>query len=265
MTRIRVGIGGWTFAPWRGVFYPAKLKHADELNYASRHVTSIEINGTFYGAQKPASFRKWRDETPDDFVFSVKGPRFATHRRDLSESASSIERFFASGVTELGDKLGPVLWQFPATTKFEPDNFSAFLALLPRSVDGRTIRHVLEARHPSFADPAFAALLKPHNVAAALIDDEATPLEPGSVPAPASADFIYARLKRADADCPTGSTAPALAAWRDQVGQWAAGKAAPSDCFVYFISGGKVRNPAAAMAFIELVDSAGAARRSAHA
>ncbi len=127
MTRILAGIGGWTFAPWRGTFYPKGLKQASELDYASRHVTSIEINGTFYGAQKPESFRKWRDETPDGFVFSVKGTRFATQRRDLAESASSLERFFASGVAELGDKLGPVLWQLPATTKFEEANIAAFV------------------------------------------------------------------------------------------------------------------------------------------
>jgi uncharacterized protein YecE (DUF72 family) len=258
MTRIRVGIGGWTFAPWRGVFYPAGLKHADELGYASRQLTSIEINGTFYGAQKPASFRRWRDETPDGFVFSVKGPRFATHRRDLAESAPSIERFFASGIVELGDKLGPVLWQFPATTKFEPDNIAAFLALLPHAIDGRTIRHVLEARHPSFADAGFARMLQPHNVAAALIDDASAPIEPGSSElgsseAPASADFIYARLKRADAECPTGYAPAALGAWRYRFCRRAEDDGTPRDCFVYFINGGKVRAPAAAMAFIAML------------
>ena len=128
MGQIRVGIGGWVFAPWRGTFYPKGLAQARELSFASRQVSSIEINGTFYGAQKPASFKRWHDETPDDFVFSVKGPRFATHRRALAESASSVERFLASGVGELGGKLGPILWQFPATTKYEAENFAAFLA-----------------------------------------------------------------------------------------------------------------------------------------
>src|ERR1700726_4734101 len=136
---IRVGIGGWVFKPWRGTFYPKDLPQARELEHASRAVTTIEINGTFYGAQKPASFRRWAAETPDDFVFSLKGPRFATHRGVLAEAGESIERFFGSGVTELADKLGPVLWQLPPTKAFEPADFAAFLALLPQSRDGRAI------------------------------------------------------------------------------------------------------------------------------
>ena len=155
MTTIRVGVGGWVFAPWRGTFYPPGLPQARELEYASRHLTAIEINGTFYGSQKPASFRRWRDETPDDFMFSLKGPRFATHRRDLREAGASIERFFTSGVLELGDKLGPVLWQFPGTKRFEPEDFGAFLKLLPPSIEGRSMRHVVEVSHASFAAPAF--------------------------------------------------------------------------------------------------------------
>src|SRR3712207_296263 len=138
---IRVGIGGWTFEPWRGPFYPAGLRQADELAYASRHVTSIEINGTFYRTQTPATFRKWADEVPDDFVFSLKGPRYATNRTRLAEAGPSIERFFTSGVTELGPKLGPVLWQFAPTKTFEEDDFGAFLELLPREADGIPIRH----------------------------------------------------------------------------------------------------------------------------
>src|SRR5258708_21302371 len=205
MSEIRIGIGGWVFAPWRGTFYPPGLTQSRELDYASRHVTSIEINGTFYGAQKPASFRRWRDETPDDFVFSVKGPRFATHRRALAESASSLERFFASGVGELGGKLGPILWQFPATAKYETENFAAFLALLPGNLAGRKLRHVLAARHDSFADPGFVALLRRHNVALALIDAEGqTAFDE------ATADFAYLRLKRAAEDAPTGYAAKGL-------------------------------------------------------
>jgi uncharacterized protein YecE (DUF72 family) len=247
---IRTGIGGWTFAPWRGVFYPVGLKQASELDYASRHVTSIEINGTFYGSQKPASFRRWHSETPDDFVFSVKGPRFVTHRRDLGDAGPSIARFFESGVLGLGDKLGPVLWQFMPTTKFDEANFSAFLALLPRAIDGRTIRHVFEARNESFADPAYAALLRRHNVALALIDGAGpkTEHEP-------TADFVYARLKSAAEDIPTGYAPDALATWAKRFGHWAAGDgdAAARDCFVYFINGAKIRAPAAAMAFLELL------------
>jgi len=242
MGDIRVGIGGWVFAPWRGSFYPPGLTQARELDYASRHVTSIEINGTFYGAQKPASFRRWRDETPDDFVFSVKGPRYATHRRALAESGSSIERFFDSGVLELGAKLGPVLWQFPATTKYDAENFGAFLDLLPRKREGRAIRHVHEARHESFADPGFSALLRRHGAAIALIDAENQPTfdEP-------TADFVYARLKRAAEDVPTGYKPKALGDWLSRARQWAKSR----DVFVYFINGAKIRAPSAAMALIE--------------
>src|SRR5437660_11481834 len=167
MGAIRVGIGGWVFAPWRGTFYPEGLTQARELSHASRHVTSIEINGTFYGSQKPSSFRRWRDETPDDFVFSVKGPRFATHRRVLAEAGASIERFFTSGVLELGAKLGPMLWQFPGTKRFEPEDFGAFLALLPASIEGGKLRHVVEVSHESFAAPAFIDLLRRHRTALA--------------------------------------------------------------------------------------------------
>ncbi len=247
MARILVGIGGWTFAPWRGTFYPPKHPQAKELEYASRHVTSIEVNGTFYGAQKPASFRKWRGETPDDFVFSLKGPRFATHRRDLSESKSSLDRFIDSGIGELGDKLGPLLWQFPATTKFEEANFTAFVELLPKEIDGRRLRHVLEVRHPCFADPKFVALLDKHGVALAQIDAESQPALPET-----SGDFVYARLKQAAEDIPTGYSEEALESWLKRFRGFAEGKT-PRDCFVYFINGAKVRAPHGAMAFIELL------------
>src|ERR1700691_4689632 len=147
---IHIGIGGWTYAPWRGPFYPDKLPQKRELEYASTQLTSIEVNGTYYGSQKPESFVKWRDETPDDFVFTVKGPRFATNRRILAEAGESIGRFFASGVLELGDKLGPINWQFAATKKFDREDFSRFLALLPKRAGDREIRHVVEVRHASF-------------------------------------------------------------------------------------------------------------------
>src|SRR6267154_1379693 len=144
MTAIRVGIGGWVFPPWRGVLYPPKLPQAKELAHASRQVTSIEINGTFYGSQKPASFRRWHEETPDDFVFSLKGPRFVTHRRALGEAGDSLKRFFDSGILELREKLGPLLWQFPPSTVFDAGNFTDFIELLPGKLDSRAIRHVLE-------------------------------------------------------------------------------------------------------------------------
>src|SRR5262245_7960394 len=157
---IRVGIGGWVFPEWRGEFYPKGLPQARELDYASRKLTSIEINGTFYRTQKPDSFRKWADETPDDFVFSLKGPQFATNRRVLAEAGESVERFFNSGVLELKSKLGPINWQFAGTKKFDAEDFGAFLKLLPKEVGGRAIRHAVEVRHESFRHPDFIALAR---------------------------------------------------------------------------------------------------------
>ncbi|MPT22513.1 MAG: DUF72 domain-containing protein, partial [Starkeya sp.] len=162
---IRIGVGGWTFEPWRGVFYPDGLTQKRELEYAASKLTAIEINGTYYGSQKPESFAKWHAETPEGFVFTLKGPRFTTNRRVLAEAAESIERFFNSGVTELKEKLGPVNWQFMATKKFDPDDFAAFLKLLPKRVDGRDIRHAVEVRHESFKSPDFVALAREHGVA----------------------------------------------------------------------------------------------------
>ena len=168
---IRVGVGGWTFPPWRGGFYPDDLPQKQELHYASRKLTSIEINGTYYGSQKPESFAKWHDETPEDFVFSVKGPRFTTNRRVLGEAAESIGRFFGSGVLELRDKLGPINWQFAPTKKFDAEDFEAFLKLLPKEIGGRAIRHVVEVRHESFRNPAFIALARAHEVAVVIAGD----------------------------------------------------------------------------------------------
>ena len=247
MAAIRVGIGGWVFAPWRGIFYPAGLPQARELHYASRALSSIEINGTFYGAQKPASFRKWHAETPDRFVFSVKGTRYATHRRDLRESRASIERFFTTGVLELGEKLGPILWQFPATTRFDAANFAAFLEILPHELERRPIRHVLEVQHPSFKTEEFTALLRQHQVAAALVDSEKHPLIEE-----VTADFVYARLRRTVPNEVTGYSPSALDTWAARFRQWAGG-AQGRDCFVYFINGAKERAPAAAQALIERV------------
>jgi uncharacterized protein YecE (DUF72 family) len=258
---IRVGIGGWTFAPWRGTFYPRGLPHSQELRHTAAHVTSIEINGTFYRTQSPASFRKWAAEVPDGFVFALKAPRFATHRKVLAEAGESIARFYDSGPLELGDKLGPVLWQFAPFTKFDPEDFGAFLALLPRELKGRALRHVVEARHPSFADPRLIELLRAKSVALAIVDSAKHP-----VIEDLTADFVYARLERAQTDEPTGYDKKALDRWTERFGTWAKGgepddatrlhakpapKAKARDCFVYFIAGAKERNPAAAMAMIE--------------
>ena len=260
---IRVGIGGGVFAPWRGEFYPKGLAQARELEYASRKLTSIEINGTFYSTQKPESFRKWAGETPDDFVFSLKGPRYATHRRVLAEAGESIERFLASGVLELRGKLGPILWQFHPAKHFEPDDFAAFRALLPRRVDGQPIRHVVEVRHESFVVPEFVGLLREFSVAVVLADSAKHPLI-----ADVTADFVYARLQRTSEKEKAGYSAPALDLWAQRAKRWAAGKApddlatiagappgaAGRDVFVYMISGAKVRAPAAAMALLERLE-----------
>jgi uncharacterized protein YecE (DUF72 family) len=255
---IRVGIGGWTFAPWRGAFYPANLKHADELSYASRQLTSIEINGTFYRTQSPASFAKWAADTPDDFVFSLKGGRAVTNRRDLSEAGESIQRFVNSGITELGPKLGPILWQFAAYKKFDAVELGAFLALLPAQVGGLPLRHVVEATHASFRDPAAIEVFRKFGVALALIDSGKEPPA-----ADTTADFVYARLKGGVDEEATCYPENEVERWAGRVRSLSAGSAAEGlpllagapdgrqrDCFVYFISGGKVRAPAGAQALI---------------
>lgn len=253
MTLIYVGIGGWNFAPWRGTFYPEGLAATKELAFASRAVTSIEINSTFYGSQKPESFRKWRDQSPDGFIFSVKGPRFTTNRRDLAGASESIERFLASGILELGDKLGPILWQFPPTRKFEPDTLRPFLAALPP-----TLRHVVEARHPSFADPAWVNLLREFGVAHAIVESEKH-----SMFADLTAPFVYARLELNALDALEGYDSSALDRWAARAQAWSRGETvddlphlrlpAPAlarPCFIYFISGDKVRAPDSARAML---------------
>ena len=256
---IRVGIGGWVFKPWRGTFYPKGLQQARELEHASRAVTTIEINGTFYGSQKPASFRRWAAETPDDFVFSLKGPRFTTHRGVLAEAGASIERFFGSGVLELKSKLGPVLWQLPPTKAFEPADFAAFLALLPQQLDGRLIRHAVEVRHASFCVPEFVALMRKFAVAIALVDSESH-----SLIADVTGDFVYARLQRTSEEIETGYAKADLATWAKRARAWeeggapsdlstlapAAGAKGKRDVFIYMISGAKARAPAAAQALL---------------
>jgi uncharacterized protein YecE (DUF72 family) len=243
---IRVGIGGWVFPPWRGAFYPAGLRQAEELAHASRHVTAIEINGTFYRIQTPASFRKWRDETPDDFMFSLKGPRFLTHRGELASAAPYMERFFASGLLDLGDKLGPILWQFAPTKQFDEGDLAAFLELLPRELGGRALRHVIEARHQSFDSPACIDLLREHGVALARVDDAHYPEF-----AEATADFLYLRLRRCAEAEPTGYKPDALDRWAERAKAWAA---EGRDVFLYFINGAKIRAPAAAQALIARLD-----------
>ena len=186
---IRIGVGGWTYEPWRGTFYPDKLPRKRELEYAASKLTSIEVNGTYYGSQKPETFARWRDETPDGFVFSLKAPRFATNRRVLADAGETIERFFTGGVMELKHKLGPINWQFMPTKKFDPADFEGFLRLLPKQVDGQTIRHVVEVRHDSFRSPDFIAMVREHGVAIVLAADSRYP-QIADITAP----FVYARI-----------------------------------------------------------------------
>jgi uncharacterized protein YecE (DUF72 family) len=239
--RIFVGIGGWNFAPWRDNFYPKGLKHSQELHFASRELTSVEINSTFYGLQKPATFRKWRDETPDEFVFSVKAPRFVMHRKRLAEGASSLQRFLGSGLLELGDKLGPINWQLEPTKPFDAQEIAAFLALLPPEAEGRPLRHALEARHPSFESEEFFALARAHGVAIVEAGDSDYPhLEARTAP------FSYLRIMGTKAGSPRGYAPAALTRWREH----AQDLARSGDVFLYFISGAKERNPHAARALI---------------
>ncbi|MFN0192234.1 MAG: DUF72 domain-containing protein [Aestuariivirga sp.] len=260
---IHIGVGGWTFEPWRGTFYPKGLVQSRELEFASRKLTSIEINGTYYGSQKPESFAKWHGETPEGFIFSVKGPRYATNRKVLAEAGPSIDKFFASGVTRLKEKLGPINWQFMATKKFDPDDFEKFLKLLPKSVDGFAIRHAVEVRHDSFRHPNFLALLREHGVAVITAADADYP-QIVDITAP----FVYVRIMGTQENEPAGYSDATLRSWAKRASQWAAGKVPDGlsavetkpavrpveDVFFYVISGFKERNPAAAMKLIEILD-----------
>jgi uncharacterized protein YecE (DUF72 family) len=260
--RIRIGIGGWTYEPWRGRFYPSDLTQKRELEYASRKLTSIEINGTFYGTQRATSFEKWHDETPEDFVFALKAPRFATHRRVLAEAGDSIERFFSSGVLALKNKLGPINWQFAPTKQFDAEDFDAFLQLLPKRIDARDIRHAVEVRHESFQHPEFISIAREHEVAVVIAGDSDYP-QIADVTAP----FVYARIMGTVETEPLGYSDRALTAWAERAKQWSAGsgpndlstveQAAPEhrrrDVYLYVISGYKASNPAASMALIERI------------
>jgi uncharacterized protein YecE (DUF72 family) len=259
---IRVGIGGWTYAPWRDNFYPAGLVQRRELEYASRQVSAIEINGTWYGAQKPATYAKWRDETPDGFVFSVKAPQRITMARDLADTGGQIDAFLG-GIVTLGDKLGPIVWQFDPHRKLEHDALTQFVALLPAELDGRQLRHVLDVRVHACVDNRLVELARKHRLATVFTDSSEHPSF-----ADVTADFVYARLMGTRSDIPTGYPDEALRRWADYPRTWASGgepgdlpriggpatDALPHrDVFVYFISGAKERNPAAAQALLRLL------------
>jgi uncharacterized protein YecE (DUF72 family) len=260
---IRAGMGGWTFEPWEGTFYPSDLPKKQQLHFASRQVPTIEVNGTYYRGQTPATFAKWAAEAPEGFVFAVKGNRFVTNKKVLGEAGESMAKFWATGVHELGERLGPIVWQFAPFKKFEPDDFEAFLKLLPGESGGVSLRHVLEVRHASFAVPEFVALARKYGAAICYAHHHDYP-EIADV----TADFVYSRLQKGEDDIPTAYKPKELDAWAKRAKAWAHGgqpddlpladpshkpEKTPRDVFVYFIHEGKIRAPHAAMAFMERV------------
>jgi uncharacterized protein YecE (DUF72 family) len=267
--RIRVGVGGWVYEPWRNDFYPPGLAQAQELAYLSARVSAIEINATFYRNQTAASFARWHDATPDGFVFSVKATRYATNRRVLAEAGEAIERFFASGLVELGPKLGPIVWQLAPTKTFDAADIEGFLRLLPDRLGALRLRHAIEVRHPSFRSVEYVELARRHGVATVFADSDDYPSFADS-----SADFVYARLMRCEASCTTGYPPEAIAAWAERARAWSTGAdpsgvtrltpalpaGAPRDVFLFFISGAKERAPAAAVALRAQIEGSSSAR-----
>ncbi len=260
---IRVGIGGWTYAPWRDNFYPKGLVQRRELEFASRQLTAIEINGTYYGTQKPATYAKWAAETPDGFVFSAKAPMRIMQSRALAKTGPQIDDFLG-GIASLGDRLGPIVWQFDAGLKIDRDAFAEFLQLLPAQVDGRSQRHVLDVRDPAFVDAGFIELVRRHGMATVFTDSPDYPSF-----ADVTADFVYARLMRSRSDVATGYPEVELSQWHARAHVWARGgepvdlprltpggaASKPREVFVFFISSAKERNPAAAMALLKQLGS----------
>ncbi|WP_084789356.1 DUF72 domain-containing protein [Saccharomonospora iraqiensis] len=266
---VRIGTSGWIYPAWRGVFYPEGLAQRRELEYLSRRVNTVEINGSFYSLQRPERYRRWHDETPDDFLFAVKGGRYITHMKRLRDVDAALANFFASGVLALGDKLGPVLWQLPPRMTFDPDRLAAFLALLPRTTTEaaelgrhhddklpaepyltvsteRPLRHALEVRHPSFDDPRCSALLREHDVALVTADTSGTWPFLEEV----TAGFVYVRLHGETELYTSGYTDTALRRWARRIGRW---HADGLDVFVYFDNDVKVKAPEDARALADLV------------
>lgn len=241
---IHVGIGGWSYEPWRETFYPPEVKKAGELAFASRQLTAIEINSTFYRNQPEHVFAKWAAETPDGFVFTVKAQRVTTVRKTPEDMKTSIDWFIGGGVTALGDRLGAINWQFPETRKFDADYFGAFFSLLPPEHNGVRLRHAIEVRNDTFRDEMFTALLRKHGHALVFADDP-----DWLMPDIETADFAYARLQQTRSDIETGYEPGELDAWAKRLKGWAKKR----EVFAFFISGAKERNPAAAKALIERV------------
>lgn len=262
--KIRVGIGGWTFEPWEGTFYPDSLSKKRQLEFAGKELRAIEVNGTYYSSQKPETFARWAAEVPDDFIFSLKASRFVTNRKVLSEAGESMQRFLTQGLTELGPHLGPILWQFAPTKKFEPEDFEGFLKLLPEKQDGLPLRHVVEVRNPTFQVPEFVDLLEKYNVAVVLAEHADYPMI-----ADVTADFVYLRLQKGSDDIKTCYASDQLDLWADRAKSFAAGgepdglarsapdrkaKKEPRDVFAFFITEGKVNAPNGARELQKRVD-----------
>jgi uncharacterized protein YecE (DUF72 family) len=261
--RIRCGIGGWTFEPWRGVFYPPGLSQKKELEYAARHLTAIEINGTYYSSFKPESWAKWRESTPEGFKFAVKASRFCVNRKVLADGKPSMDIFLNQGLSELGDRLGPILWQFMATKKFDYDDFAGFMDLLPQQIGGIAVNHVIEARDGTFADPKFVSLCRDRGVAICVSENQNYPIIPDI-----TADLAYLRLISASDEIETGYEAKDLDMWAERLKAYAEGRVpgdlvpidrtgppeGPRDVYAFVIHEGKVRAPAAAMEFIKRVE-----------
>jgi len=239
----RVGIGGWTYPPWRGVFYPEKFPQSRELEYASGQLGAIEINATFYGRQKPKSWETWEKTAPEGFQFAIKGSRFCVMRSRLCEGAEGIGNFFAQGFAALGPKLGPILWQFAGRRKFDRDDIAGFIDLLPETLDGLKLRHAIEPRHGSFRDDKFFDLCRARNIAIVFEDSDEYPCIEAD-----TADFAYARLQRMNEDVPTGYDDAALDGFAERARKWTG---AGRDSYIFMINGAKVRAPAAALALQE--------------
>ena len=245
--KIRIGIGGWTYEPWRGVFYPADLPKKRELEYASRQLTAIEINGTFYSRQSPKSWEAWAAAVPDDFQFAVKASRFCVTRPKLADAGEGIGNFFAQGFAALGPKLGPILWQFAGRRKFDRDDIAGFIDLLPETLDGLKLRHAIEPRHGSFRDDKFFDLCRARNIAIVFEDSDEYPCIEAD-----TADFAYARLQRMNEDVPTGYDDAALDGFAERARKWTG---AGRDSYIFMINGAKVRAPAAALALQKIIGS----------
>jgi len=241
--QIRIGIGGWTYPPWRGVFYPEKLPQSKELEYASHALSAIEINATFYGRQKPKSWETWERVAPDGFQFAVKGSRHCVARSKLAEASEGLGGFFAQGFAALGPKLGPILWQFTHYRRFDRDDIAGFIDLLPEKLDGISLRHAIEPRHASFSDDKFFELCRARNIAVVFDDSDEYPCIEAD-----TADFTYARLQRMNEGVNTGYDDAALDGFADRVRE---SRKAGRDSYVFMINGAKVRAPAAALALQE--------------